>query len=75
MIKKLSRVGNSQAIMVDKATLELLGIPRDGRVQLTVHGRSLVISPVDEVATDDEVRTAASQAERKYDALFRRLAK
>lgn len=45
MIKKLRKVGNSNALLLDKAILELLGLEEGGEVQLTVSDGSLVVTP------------------------------
>lgn len=47
MIKQLTKVGNSQALVLDKALLELVGLEENGRVQLTVDKGSIIITPAD----------------------------
>lgn len=47
MIKKLVRYGNSQAIVLDRAILELLGIEEGGQVKLSVEGSTLIVKPVE----------------------------
>ena len=46
MIKHLRKVGNSNALLLDKAILELLGLEENGQVQLTVSDGSLIVTPV-----------------------------
>jgi antitoxin component of MazEF toxin-antitoxin module len=46
MRKRLSRIGSSRGIILDKTLRELLGIEDHGEVCLTVEGRCLVIRPV-----------------------------
>ncbi len=41
MLKSLTRVGNSHAIVLDKVILDLLGIGANSRVNLAVNGDSL----------------------------------
>ena len=36
MIKQLRKVGNSNALILDKPIMELLGLEEDGQVQLTI---------------------------------------
>ncbi|MGQ0633435.1 MAG: AbrB/MazE/SpoVT family DNA-binding domain-containing protein [Planctomycetaceae bacterium] len=50
MIKQLRKVGNSQALILDKPILELLGIKERSSVQLTVTNGSLVVTPVEPAA-------------------------
>jgi antitoxin component of MazEF toxin-antitoxin module len=46
MIKQLRKVGNSSALTLDKAILELVGLDEHGQVQLTVHDGSIILTPV-----------------------------
>jgi antitoxin component of MazEF toxin-antitoxin module len=46
MRKRLSRIGSSRGIILDKTLRELLGIEDDGEVCLTVEGRRLIIQAV-----------------------------
>jgi antitoxin component of MazEF toxin-antitoxin module len=45
MIKKLKKVGNSNALILDKAIMELIGLEENGEVQLTVRDGSVVLTP------------------------------
>lgn len=45
MIKKLTRHGNSLALVIDKPILELLNITPDTPLQITTDGQTLTISP------------------------------
>jgi len=45
MIKQLTKVGNSNALILDKAILELVGLEEGGEVQLIVQNGSLIITP------------------------------
>ena len=45
MIKQLKKVGNSNALILDKAIMELVGLKDKGDVQLTVHNGSIIITP------------------------------
>jgi bifunctional DNA-binding transcriptional regulator/antitoxin component of YhaV-PrlF toxin-antitoxin module len=46
MQKKLSVVGNSLALVIDKPLRRMLGLRPDTRVELTTDGRRLVIEPL-----------------------------
>ena len=52
MLKKLVKYGNSSAIVLDRAILELLGIKEGCAVKLSTDGKSLIITPVDVQAND-----------------------
>jgi antitoxin component of MazEF toxin-antitoxin module len=45
MIKQLRKVGNSNALILDKPILELLGLEEDGQVQLTIQDGVLIVAP------------------------------
>ncbi|MFO0916995.1 MAG: hypothetical protein U0872_01610 [Planctomycetaceae bacterium] len=54
MIKQLRKVGNSNALLLDKPVLELLGLKEDGYVQLTIQDGVLIMSPVNPQQVDQE---------------------
>lgn len=45
MIKQLRKVGNSNALILDKPILEILGLEEGGQVQLTIQDGHLIVSP------------------------------
>ena len=45
-IKKLTKLGNSQALVLDKSILAQMGLSEAGEVQITLHGQQLVVTPV-----------------------------
>ena len=46
MRKKLSAVGNSFGLVIEKPILELLNIDRDTELEITTDGSRLIIEPV-----------------------------
>ena len=74
MLKSLTKVGNSHAILLDKVIMDLLGIDANGKINLTVNGGSLVITPVEPAADNAKFEAAAERAEKKFDKLLTRLA-
>jgi antitoxin component of MazEF toxin-antitoxin module len=46
MRKKLSAIGNSQGIVIEKPILELLGIDRETELELRTDGERLIIEPI-----------------------------
>ena len=53
MIKHLRKVGNSNALILDKAILELLGLGEGDEVQLTVSSGSLIVTPANPRPVDE----------------------
>ena len=45
MIKRIKKVGNGNALFLDKALLELVGLEEGGEVQINVHEGAIVITP------------------------------
>lgn len=75
MPKKLVRHGNSRAIVIDKAILELLKIDDETDLELSTNGRSLTITPVGE-AEERRARLErlSERVMNENEELFRRLA-
>jgi len=75
MKKRLVRHGNSRALVIDKAILEVLNLADDDEVQISINDDQLIITPV---RKDDERQKRFEQAVERtmeqYDDLFRRLA-
>jgi antitoxin component of MazEF toxin-antitoxin module len=74
MIKKLTKIGNSQALVIDKQTLAQMGIQEGEKVQVSLHGQQLVITPVRPRIPDADFRKSLDRVARKYDSVFRKLA-
>lgn len=54
MLKKLIKYGNSNALVLDKALLELLNISEGATVKIKTDGHSLIISPASEVVAQKQ---------------------
>ena len=74
MIKKLTRHGNSLAIIIDRAVLDLLKIDADTPLEISTDGQVLVITPVRDKARRNKFRKALESANRKYGRALKRLA-
>ena len=73
MIKKLTRTGNSIALVLDKPLLEELGLDENAEVEVSTNGQVIVITPKRSTARDRKFRKAANKVNAKYAGLFRRL--
>ena len=73
MKKKLTRTGNSLALVLDKPLLEQLGIDEDTDLEISTNGDVLVITPERDRAREKKFRKAAEKINKKYAGLFRRL--
>ena len=74
MIKHLTAHGNSLALVIEKAILELLRITKDTPLEINTDGRNLVISPVDDKDREKKVDAAMEKIHQRYAATFRALA-
>ena len=52
MVKQLRKVGNSNALILDKPILELMGLKEGGYVQLTIWDGNLIVTPASPEKTD-----------------------
>ncbi len=73
MIKKLTRTGNSIAVVLDKPLLEELGLDENAEVEVSTNGQIIVITPKRNSARDRKFRKAVDKVNRKYAGLFKRL--
>lgn len=56
MIKKLSRHGNSHALVIDKPILQVLNITEDTNLKVRVEGNRIIIEPI---GHDESINTIA----------------
>jgi len=76
MIKKLRKVGNSTALILDKPILELLGLEEGGEVQLTIQDGNLIVTPArPQLVSPEEISKKLEYFLKKRKELLRRLAK
>lgn len=73
--KKLTRQGNSTALIIDRQLMEMMGIERDAVVKISVQGRKLLIEPLSEKDRAAKVMEIQQKTLKKNAELFRRLAK
>ena len=81
MIKKLTKHGNSYAIIINKPIMELLGIDASTELDFKINGQELTISRAGGklsdfgmVSKDKKIQKAYEQAVSQYDALLKKLA-
>lgn len=74
MIKKLTRHGNSMALVIDKGVLELLEIDDKTPLNISTDGKVLMISPVRDKKRRKEFEDTLEKVNRKYGRALKRLA-
>jgi antitoxin MazE len=74
MKKKLSVVGNSLGILIEKPILELLNIDRDTELEITTDGQRLIVEPIRK-EHKKRITEAAQKVMKNHDETFKKLAK
>lgn len=74
MVKKLSAVGNSLGLIIERPILELLNITKDTPLEIKTDGEALIIRPVREASQMDRVLAAADEIMDAHEETFRKLA-
>ena len=74
MIKKLTKHGNSLALILDKPVLELLKIDSDTPLEISTDGQILIVSPVRDERRRKKFQEALLTANKKYGRMLKRLA-
>ncbi len=76
MVKTLRRVGNSNALLLDKPILELLGLSEGAKVNLTVTNGALVVTPVNPApVAADKFQACLDRVVAEWGDVLERLAK
>ncbi len=74
MAKKLTKTGNSMAIILDRPLLDQTGIDETTPLEVSTDGDVIVISPVRSAASRRRLRKAVDEIHELYAGAFRRLA-
>ena len=74
MVKKLTRHGNSLALVLDKPILEMLRIDETTPLSITTDGNTLVIAPAVNTERDKKFEAALEKMHRKWGSVFKKLA-
>jgi antitoxin MazE len=74
LTKRLSKHGNSLALVIDRSILELLGIDEDTTLNISTDGRALVIVPSPEKRRRKRFEEALTGCNRRYGKALKRLA-
>lgn len=74
MVKVITKIGNSQGIIMDQALLELAHLKVGDAVDVTVHdGGSVTLTPCKAVVSPEAARESAKRIIGKNAEIFRRL--
>ena len=73
MKKRLSSVGNSLGLVIERPILDLLNINRDTDLEVTTDGNKLIIEPIR--MSKKSLKDSAQKIMKKHDSTFKNLAK
>ena len=74
MVKRLSRHGNSLALVLDRGILDLLKIDSKTPLEISTDGKVLIVAPLNGGKRRERVLDAYSKINKSYGKLFERLA-
>ncbi len=74
MIKNLTKHGNSLALVIDRAILDLLKIDADTPLDISTDGQVLIISPVRDSERQKRFKKALERTNRRYGKALKKLA-
>jgi antitoxin MazE len=75
MVKKLSAVGNSLGLIIERPILELLDITKDTPLEVRTDGEALIIRPIKEAPLMDRALAAADRLMDAHEETYRKLAR
>ena len=73
MLKKLTKHGNSLALVIDRPILELLKIDQETPLELTTDGKRLIVAAAS-TSRRKKFETAQAWAHERYGRAFKKLA-
>ena len=73
MTKKLIRHGNSAALVLDKALLDILNVQLDTPLEITTDGRNIIISPSSTLNAESSLLDSLERINHRHGNVLRRL--
>lgn len=74
MIKKLTKHGNSYALVIDRGIMDLLNINEKSALYVTTDGRSLIVSPANGKKKQTQFEDAVEKSFKKFPRMYKKLA-
>jgi antitoxin component of MazEF toxin-antitoxin module len=74
MVKKLTRHGNSLALVIDRPILDLLKIDPETPLDVSTDGKQLIITPAKPSSRRKKFEAAQEWAHERYGKAFQKLA-
>ncbi len=74
MIKKLTKHGNSLALIIDRPILDLLHLDSDTPLEISTDGTRLIVAPAQPSPRRKKFEAAQDLAHQRYKKAFKKLA-
>ena len=74
MRKRLTKTGNSLALVLERPLLEATGIDAETTVEVSTNGDVIVVTPVRPTKRAAKLRAALEELNERYAGVFKRLA-
>lgn len=74
MVKKLTKHGNSLALVIDRPILDLLKIDPETLLDVSTDGKQLIVAPAKLLTRSKKLDAAQEWAHKRYGRAFRKLA-
>ncbi len=74
MVKRLTKHGNSLALVIDRGVLDIVDISAETPLSVTTDGKCLIVSPIRDLKRQKRFRAALEEGNRKYSKMLKRLA-
>lgn len=75
LTKGLKKVGNSQAIFLDKTLLGLIGAKEDTIFKISIEGTKIVLEPMTQNEFKEEAMSVAKRVMKTHASTLKKLAK
>jgi antitoxin component of MazEF toxin-antitoxin module len=74
MIKKLTKHGNSYALVIDRPILDLLGLDAETPLEVSTDGQRLFVERARAAERREKFKGAVAEANEEYGRMLKRLA-
>lgn len=74
MIKRLTKHGNSLALVIDRGVLDLLNIDAETPLNIKTDGKCLIVTPAQDAVRQKKFRAALNEANQRYGKALKKLA-
>jgi len=74
MRKFLTKTGNSYAIVIDRAVMELLNITPETPLKMTTNGIGFYVEPAREGVSDEQIDASMDRFYQRFGGMMKRLA-